>query len=372
MESMPESNHPGRRTVLKGAAAISAAAVLAACGRTPAKSGGKAIKVTDQRSKVLSLEGPARRIVTIPFPAAAIVIAIDKSVDHLVGMHEFSWLAARDGVLGSMFPDVLKVAHDMASETFSPNIESILKLEPDVVVQWASQGDEILTPLENAGLPVLGVDYGTLDDVKTWLAMFSEMLGKRGRGTAMIERLDADRADMEALAAKRVGPKPKVLYFLRFAEGLKVTGAKTFNDEYIKLVGADNAAAVSGQVDVDVEQVLKWDPDIVLLGNFDAAMPDDLYGDRRWKDLSAVKSRRVYKVPLGGYRWDPPSHESPLMWSWLSQLAFPGTSGSGLRAKIDEDYRFFYGTAPTSAQVDKMLWLDANGTSADYGQFRTS
>lgn len=25
----------------------------------------------------------------------------------------------------------------------------------------------------------------------------------------------------------------------------------------------------------------------------------------------AVKSKRVYKVPLGGYRWDPPSQESP-------------------------------------------------------------
>ena len=30
-------------------------------------------------------------------------------------------------------------------------------------------------------------------------------------------------------------------------------------------------------VGVDVEQVLAWDPEVVLLGNFDAAMPDDIY-----------------------------------------------------------------------------------------------
>ena len=55
--------------------------------------------------------------------------------------------------------------------------------------------------------------------------------------------------------------------------------------------------------------------------------------DPVWQNVSAVRERRVYKVPLGGYRWDPPGQESPLMWHWLTDIAFP-RERSGLRGKV--------------------------------------
>ncbi|MEO6606505.1 MAG: hypothetical protein ABIN55_12985, partial [Aeromicrobium sp.] len=100
-----------------------------------------------------------------------------------------------------------------------------------------------------------------------------------------------------------------------------------------------------------------------------AALPDDVYGDKRWKDVSAVTSKRVYKVPLGGYRWDPPSHESPLMWRWLSQIAYPDGTDGGLREKVLDDYGFFYGQKPTQAQMSSILWAEVNSASADYEPF---
>jgi iron complex transport system substrate-binding protein len=117
-----------------------------------------------------------------------------------------------------------------------------------------------------------------------------------------------------------------------------------------------------------VEQVLRWDPEVILLGNFDNAMPQDVYSDPVWQSISAVRSRRVYKVPLGGYRWDPPGQESPLMWHWLSGIAFP-EARSGLRAKVTEYFRFLYNHEPTSEELDKILWTAGNSGSADYQQF---
>jgi len=374
MEAGPGLAIP-RRSLLKGAVGLGAAAALAGCGSTtPARTNPRAIVFKDQRGITLTFDGPVRRIVTLPMPAAAILIAVDQSPRHLVGMIDASWTAVRDGTLGAMFPSALKIAHDVAGEDFSPNIESILALKPDVVVQWTNQGDAILAPLKNAGLPVLGVDYGTLADVDTWLRMFATLLGKPERGTAMNSRIDADHAQMTSEAATRTGRRPKVVYFLRFADGLQVAGADTFNNDYIKLVGAENAAEeiTGGFGTVDVEQVLRWDPDIMLLGNFDDALPKDVYENAVWKDVSAVRSRRVYRVPLGGYRWDPPSHETPLMWRWLADLAFPTRSVSSLRSAIDDDYAFLYGTRPTSTDIDKMLWTTANQASANYGQFRAS
>ena len=125
-------------------------------------------------------------------------------------------------------------------------------------------------------------------------------------------------------------------------------------------------------VGVDVEQVLAWDPEIILLGNFDDAMPADIYGNPVWQSVSAVRSRRVYKVPLGGYRWDPPGQESPLMWRWLTDISFPSGNRSALRDETNDYFDFLYRHRPSAPELDKILWTEANGTSANYRQFDAS
>lgn len=362
-----------RRSLLAGAAGLGAAALLAACGGESASGGGAgAIRVTDQRGKRLTFDKPVTRVVTLPMPAASMLIAVDRSAQHLVGMHDASWTAMRDSVMGAMFPDALKVAHDVADEEFVPNVESILSLNPDVVVQWGDHGAGVLNPLENAGLTVLGLSYGTQDDVATWLRLFATILGKPDRGRQIVSRIDTELHRMQRLQSTRTS-HPRIMYFFQATGGLKAAGGNSYNDVYIRLVGGTNPASGAtgeqGVVGVDVEQVLAWDPEIVLLGNFDPTMPTDIYGDRVWQDVTAVRSRRVYKVPLGGYRWDPPGQESPLMWRWLSEIAFPANRRSTLREDVRTYYRFLYGKVPTAAQIDQILWQDANGRSAAYDQF---
>lgn len=281
-----------------------------------------------------------------------------------------------DGILGEFFPDALKISHDIAGDDFSPNVESILKLKPDVVVQWADHGSDIVDPLEKAGLKVLGVKYGTQDDLDTWLKLFATMLGKPDHGQDMIDKADGIRKHVKQRAQKVAHRAPKILYFLQFADGLKVAGRGTYNDYYIKLVGGHNPAGgdngVKGMSGIEAEQVLHWDPDIILLGNFDDAKPDDVYHKHAWRTISAIRKHQVYKVPLGGYRWDPPSHESPLMWQWLSQIAFPNKDRFNVRSKISNYYHFLYQHTPTGHQLDQILQLDANRKAAHYRQFHST
>jgi iron complex transport system substrate-binding protein len=366
-----------RRSVLAGAALAGGAAVLSGCGDESSKvassSKPPAITIKDQRGKKLTFKHPVTRIVTLPMPAASIAIAVDRSADHVAGMHKASWTAIHDGILGEFFPDALKIPHNVAGDEFEPNVESILKLKPDVVVQWANQGSGIIEPLEKAGLTVLGVKYGTQDDLDTWLKLFSAMLGKPDRGKDMIDKADATRRDVTERTKKVAHKAPKILYFNRFSGGLKVAGHGTYNDYYIKLIGGHNPAGgdhgVTGMDGVEAEQVLDWDPDIILLGNFDDAKPGDVYHKRAWRTMSAVRKHRVYKVPLGGYRWDPPSHESPLMWQWLSDIAFPHKGTSGLRDKVTKKYKYLYDHTPSAQQLDQVLRIDVNKESANYRQF---
>ena len=376
---------PNRRTVLQALIAGGSAALLTGCGASgpppaasPAVSGtGSAatnrISITDQRGKTVTFTHPVTKVVTIPMPAASLLVAVDRSADHLGAMHNASWIAMRDGIMGTMFPRALELPHDIATQDFTPNVESVRALNPDVVIQWSDA--QLIEPLENAGLTVIGLtNTGKQEDVDAWVTMFAAMLGKPERATEIKAHSDHELDDIKSLAAGRGSEGPSILYFNRFTGGLKAAAANTYNDFYIKLVGGTNPATGqdplpgSGMVGLDVEQVLSWDPEVILLGNFDQAMPQDIYSDPVWQNISAVRSRRVYKVPLGGYRWDPPGQESPLMWHWLTDIAFPQTR-SGLRGKVGEYFQFLYGQEPSADALDRILWVTENSGSANYQQF---
>ena len=377
-----------RRTVLQVLVAGGSAALLTGCGTSapppaasPTASGtGSAaagpISITDQRGKTVTFDQPVTSVVTIPMPSASLLVAVDRSADHLTAMHNASWVAMRDGIMGTMFPRALELPHDIATQDFTPNVESVRALNPDVVIQWSDA--QLIEPLENAGLTVIGLkNNGKQEDVDAWVAMFAAMLGKPERATEIKAHSDKELGEIKAAAAGRGSAGPSILYFNRFTGGLKVAAANTYNDFYIKLVGGTNPATGpdplpgAGMVGLDVEQVLRWDPEVILLGNFDQAMPQDIYSDPVWQNVSAVRERRVYKVPLGGYRWDPPGQESPLMWHWLTDIAFP-QERSGLRSKVREYFQFLYNHEPTEDELNRILWTEANGQSANYQQFNAA
>ncbi len=126
----------------------------------------------------------------------------------------------------------------------------------------------------------------------------------------------------------------------------------------------------SGQV--NPEQILEWDPEVILLSGFDDSTPEDIYNDTRLADVTAVKDRRVYKNPLGAYRWQVPSAESPLYWQWLNEVLYPNQElapEESLRTRVKEAFDELYGYAISEDEIDAVLRFDVNGGSADYDQF---
>ena len=368
-----------RRAVMRGLGLGAGAVLLGGCGGPggPAGSAPGRIQARDQRGRAIELDGPARRIVTIVIPAASLLVALDSGPGRLVGVNSSGAQAIRQGILGEMFPAAVAIPGDVADQSFAPNVETILGLDPDLVIQWGDRGSEIIAPLESAGLTVAGLSYGTQADLETWIELFGTLIGRRERARLLVDRmhqrLDALRARVTATAVT-TATRPRILYLYQARGGLKVGGGGTYNDFYIDLVGGVNpAAGLPDQPAVDPEQVLAWDPDVILVGNFDAATPADVYDVAAWRGLSAVRRRRVYKIPLGGYRWDPPCQESPLMWSWLHALAHPDadpSAGRALRAAMVEEYQLLYGHALTDGQIDRILMTEQNAVSAHYEMFR--
>lgn len=354
-------------TLAAMAAAAAFAAFLTVTGSARAQ------EVVDQRGRKFVFSAPAERVVFLPMPAPSTYIGIDGSERHIVGMNPGSAVAMRDGILGKLFPGTRSISTDVTSGAgFMPNVEAILALRPDTVFQWSTAGSDALELLDRAGLRTLGIRYGTQDDMAGYVAMMGVAAGKPERAADITRRQQA-RLDALTAAMKDLpeAARPRVMYLARATDSLSAAGPGTYTDFYIRLAGGRNVAdgrrGAGGSV--TLEQILAWDPEVVLLGNFDAAMPADLYADPRWQGIAAVRDRRVYRVPLGGYRWDPPSLESSLTWTWLAGLLQPGRIDDRLRDDMRDWYGLLYGHALTDEEMDAILFAKANARSAGYDRF---
>jgi iron complex transport system substrate-binding protein len=326
----------------------------------------------DQYDREVTFHAPVERLATVPIPAAAMSVAVAGNSDALVAMHGLSKTAIVNGILGEFFPETRDIPSDIVGDGFMPNVEELLSVDPQLVLQWGTRGDDIIAPIANAGLPVVTLRYGTEEDAAQWLGMMGQILGREDRSDAILAwRSDALESMRTATAEISDEERPRTLYFLRYLSSLRVAGTGTYNDFTIDLAGGANVAGELNRFnDVSPEQILAWDPEVILLNGFeDDLSPDDVYGNPVFADVSAVRNRRVYQLPLGGYRWDPPNQESPLTWAWVASLLHPEGFDTDIRAEIQDRYQLLYGQVPNDDQIDGILRIARNGESAHYDRF---
>ena len=124
----------------------------------------------------------------------------------------------------------------------------------------------------------------------------------------------------------------------------------------IDLAGGRNVAKdLNGTAPISIEQILAWNPDIILLNSFEAGLSrDDILEHPLLSLTPAAQTEAVYQMPIGGYRWDPPSHESPLAWLWLAQRFQGQNPDIDYRKLAHEVADVLYGpllTEPLKAQL---------------------
>lgn len=330
------------------------------------------IQFTDMLGNTVQLAGPSQRAVTLPMPAASLLMSLDGGPKHLAGMHPNAYGVMKGGLLARLFPATAHLRTDITRSGFAPNIETLLQIQPDLVWQWGHMGQDLIDPLRNAGLPTAALLYGDESQTREWIRLIGQSLGQQDRAQAQLRWREQVRADISAVV-RHIPPqqRPGVLYLARLEPQLRASGsASSFADD-IALAGGRNVAHTLGNGQtVNIEQIMVWAPDVILLNNFEPGLtPDTLYNNPLFADIPAVRARRVYKVPLGGYPWDPPSQESPLYWQWLSLLLHPDHFHWPLREHMSHAYRTLYGHTPDQTQLDAILHLKQNQHSASYERF---
>ena len=180
-----------------------------------------------------------------------------------------------------------------------------------------------------------------LDDMVNLIAAAT---GAQDRAEALLSFTAAQEAHLtETLADAQ---KPSV-YLAGNSSMLSTAGDAMYQSDMIRLAGGQNVAAEikdSYWVEISYEQLLAWNPEVIVLASDATYTVEDVMADPNLKDCAAVKSGRVYQMPGKAEAWDSPVPSGILGSVYLAGKLHPElVTESDSASLIDEFYKTFYG-----------------------------
>ena len=313
--------------------------------------------VTDVRGEKITFDAEPQRVVTVEKPLPSIYYAIEGATDNIVGCNPSSIKAYEESVLRFMYPQLGNAATDWCNTDSTVNLEELLKLQPDVVFIYSTDEQEI-EKMESAGLKVVALRSAELDSVKENLQIMAAVCQEEERGEELVRLIDEQIAEVTSrLDGVAEEDKPSVI---EFYSDMNVSVSKY--DHWMIPSGAHNpASGLTGQMtEVDMEQILLWNPEIIYIGNHSDLMPSDLLENKQegrdWSVVSAVANKQVYKIPIGAYRWDPAGVETPLMVKWAAKIQYPEIfADMDMEQEVKDFFEIVYQYELTDEQVSEIL-----------------
>ena len=301
------------------------------------------------------------------------------SAEKLVGIPPASMGAAKAGLLGELFPEILK-AQTGYTAGLDLNIEELMKLCPDVVFYLAGN-KEMGKMIKNAGLPAVAIsptkwNYDVLRTYDEWIKTLSQIFPESAKSKEVSRYSKKVYADIQKKVGKiKPADRKKALFLFQYDDKRMVTSGRSFFGQYwCDAVGARNAAeevpADNSNAVITMEQVYKWNPDVIFITNFTPALPEDLYGNKigghDWSAVKAVKERAVYKMPLGTYRSYTPGVDTPVTLMWMAQKVYPELFKEvDMRKEVRNYYKKLYGITLSDRQIEQM-YNQGRGSAAGF------
>lgn len=251
----------------------------------------------------------------------------------------------------------------------NPNTEELLRQRVDVVFRTYGYPDPAKVDLlARTGVPVvvsqtLGRDR--IDSVAAFVASRDRMMRLYGEvlGGDYAKRAEEwcdwhDRKVAWVLARTRdIPPAQRLrLFHVRGPAANHSQGQASNTYWYGVIAGADMVIRhhpMAGKADFALEEILRWDPQVINVGRFYAA--DLVTRDPRWAQVAAVRDGRVRELPEGVFYWDG-STEGALLMLYLAKELYPERFPDlDLRREIRDYYSRFYRYRPSEAELDLML-----------------
>ena len=344
-----------RRGLIAGAsAALVGLPRRAWAQRTLKDSAGRDIVLPAKIERIFAAGGPASVVVYVMRP------------DAMVGWPR----ANRDEEKPYLLPGVrdLPEVGMLTGRGDTANVEIVLKMKPDLVLDFGSVRPTFVSladaTQQRTGIPYALVD-GRFEATAASFRLLGDMMGVPERGAALADYTDDlfNRLD-SALASIPDEKRPRV-YLARGPDGLE-TGLKgSINTEIIERAGGRNVADAQDQrrgiANVSPEQLLLWNPDIIVTWDRNFHDKVTTKPDAIWQSLAAVQDKRIYLAPTAPFGWidRPPSVNRLIGLSWLAHIFHQDKFPFDIRSETRAFYKLFYHVDVADADLETLIaWAD--------------
>ena len=232
----------------------------------------------------------------------------------------------------------------------TPDIEALLKAEPDVVLTMSKPS---IAVMQQRGLPVVFLAWREASDVKAAMQLLGEIFDQ----PAVAERYAAYFDDVVARVAAAViqakARRPTVLYF----NAATLEQPHLIAEWWITAAGGTSVTNDGHYTEgrkFTLEELFAWDPDILILNA--ASDREIIAQDARLQRLKAVANKHVYVIPVGAHTWAHRTVEQPLTVLWAAKIFHPEVfANMNLQAEVQSFYHTFFGVTLSEAQVQEIL-----------------
>lgn len=281
-------------------AAVMCLGLFAGCS-TPGSNAGNTRTITDSLGRKVEVPEKVESIVCVGVGALRYTCYVG-AADLVVGVEDYETKAGMSRLYNYVNFDKFKDLPVIGTNG-APYTEEIINVAPQVIVMsdYASvEADDLQAKTGTPVVVVPGSDTTLDDDAYETIRIMGELYGMESRATELTDYLKGIQKDLDN-RTKDIpdNEKPAV-----YVAGVSFKGAHGFEgtEAYygpFELIHANNLANTTGQngaFDIDLEQVLSWDPEIIFLDfngmsliNEDYAKNPDYYNS-----LTAVKEGKVY------------------------------------------------------------------------------
>jgi iron complex transport system substrate-binding protein len=316
----------------------------------------RAAAVIDAAGRAVPIPDTVARVFPAGPPAAILLYTL--APDILIGWPR----ANRPEECEFMLPDVCARPEvgRLTGRGNTANLEAVLALKPDLILDVGSVNPTFVS-LAARVQEQTGIPYALLDGRFAAIVAAYRKLGELTRRPNQAEALARYAEETMTTIKARVdtvpaSARPRV-YYARGPRGLESGLGGSINVETIEFLGARNVAAdrTGGLAVVSLEQVLLWNPDVII--TIDADFAANVRNDPLWASQPAVREGRVHlspKLPFGWVDFPPSVNRLIGLW-WLAKILYPAQFSEDIHALTRDFYGRFYHVTPSDAQIERVL-----------------
>ena len=311
------------------------------------------VELVDHAGETVRIPQPIERLISVYGIGTFIVYALGVG-DRLV----MAWYVGVKGI-SSASEGMLRLEPRLEELLAfgDPNVEEIAARDAQLVLADASRHATFAEQMTEIGVPVIQYLIETPETLKEAVLLTGRALGPETLERANVFVSDYDRvfsvvtSDLEALAEDE---RVRVLFL--GTDPMQVASGDMYQTHLIEAAGG---VSVSEELrgywnEVNLEQVLLWNPDVILIPPYGPVQPEDILGNPDWASIGAVRDGRVHRMPRVIAPMDTPVPESLLGLAWMATLFYPDLVRLDLRTEVDRFYAFYYGYELAEAELEHL------------------